>query len=87
MLLVERFYKTFTSKQIADASRSSETILAISAESRDKVDELVRKALAAGAEAFRDPEDQGNMYGWSFQDLDGHLWEVFHMDEPAPAKQ
>lgn len=83
MLLVERFYKTFTSKQIADTARISEAIIAISAESRTKVDEMVRKALAAGAGAFREPEEQGTMYGWSFQDLDGHLWEVFHMEEPA----
>jgi uncharacterized protein len=51
------------------------------------VNKIVRKALAAGAQPFRDPEDQGFMYGLSFQDLDGHLWEVFHMDEPAATKQ
>lgn len=85
MLLVERFYKTFTSKQIADTSRTSEAIIALMVDSRAKVNEMVKKALASGGTPFRDPEDQGFMYGWSFQDPDGHLWEVAHMDEQAAA--
>jgi uncharacterized protein len=85
MLLVERFYKTFTSKQIADSARTSETIIAVIVESRAKVDQMVKKALSAGGAPFREPEDQGFMYGWSFQDPDGHLWEIAHMDEKAAA--
>ncbi len=80
MLLVEKYFKTFTRKEISDATRSTEVILAISAESREKVDELVDKALEAGGAASNEPQDQGWMYGRSFQDLDGHLWEVVYMD-------
>ncbi len=80
MLLVEDFFKTFTTKQLADTTTSVETLVALSAESRDDVDELVGKALAAGGQPAGDPMDQGFMYGHSFQDLDGHVWEVVWMD-------
>ncbi len=80
MLLVEGFFKSFTTKAIADTATSVETLLAISAASRDEVDELVHKALAAGGKPAGDPIDQGFMYGWSFQDLDGHVWEPVWMD-------
>lgn len=83
MLLVEDFYKSFITKQIADTATHSEAILAISADSRDEVDDLVNKALAAGGQPANDPMDQGPMYGWSFQDPDGHLWEVIYMDPSA----
>ncbi|MPZ67277.1 MAG: glyoxalase/bleomycin resistance/extradiol dioxygenase family protein [Pseudonocardiaceae bacterium] len=83
MLLVEDFYKSFTTKQIADTATHSEAILAISADSRDEVDDLVNKALAAGGQPANDPMDEGPMYGWSFHDLDGHLWEVMYMDPSA----
>ncbi len=83
MLLVETFFKTFTNKEIADTSNNTEAILAISAESREQVDELVNKALEAGGKPANDPIDHGFMYGWSFQDIDGHLWEVMYMDESA----
>jgi uncharacterized protein len=56
-------------------------ILAISAGTRDQVDEIVNRALASGGKASNEPIDQGFMYGWSFQDIDGHLWEVIYMDE------
>ncbi len=83
MLLVEGRFKDFTTKEIADSTTHTEAILALSAESREDVDELVRKALAAGGRPANDPMDQGFMYGWSFQDPDGHLWEVFWMDPSA----
>jgi hypothetical protein len=83
MLLVTDRFKDFTKKDIGDATRSTEVILALSAESRDEVDELVGKALAAGGQPSNDKMDLGSMYGWSFQDLDGHLWEVMHMDQSA----
>lgn len=83
MLLVEDFFKTFTKKEVADATTHTEAILALSAESREQVDEVVNKALAAGAQVPNDPLDQGFMYGSSFQDLDGHLWEVIYMDPSA----
>ncbi|HTN09281.1 VOC family protein [Agriterribacter sp.] len=83
MLLVERFFKTFTNKQVADASKTTETILALSAGSREEVDELVSKALKAGATVPHKKQDQGWMYGHGFQDLDGHLWETIYMDPNA----
>lgn len=84
MLLVEPFFKTFTKKEIADATKTTEVIIALSAENKEKVDEIVNKALAAGGEAANEPFSQGDfMYGWSFHDLDGHLWEVMYMDQSA----
>ena len=83
MLLVEQFFKTFTKKQIADASQSTEVILALSAGSRTEVDEMIRKAVEAGGVAPGEPQDQGWMYGQGFQDPDGHLWEVIYMDPAA----
>ena len=83
MLLVTDRFKDFTKKDVGDATRSTEVILALSAESRDEVDELVGKALDAGGQPSNDKMDLGFMYGWSFQDLDGHLWEVMHMDQSA----
>ncbi|WP_439681352.1 VOC family protein [Embleya sp. MST-111070] len=83
MVLAEPFFKTFTKKEIADATRTTETILALSAESRAGVDDLAEKAFAAGATAANDTLDEGAMYGRSFQDLDGHLWEVMYMDMSA----
>lgn len=83
MLLVEDFFKTFTKKDISDAEKSPEVIVALSADSREQVDEIVNKALAAGGKHSNEPIDHGFMYGWSFQDLDGHLWELTYMDESA----
>jgi len=83
MLLVEKFFKTFTKKEISDAKKSTEVILCLSAESREKVDEMVSKAVKAGGTAPNEKQDQGWMYGHGFQDLDGHLWEVMYMDQSA----
>lgn len=83
MLLVEKFFRTFTKKEIADTATTTEAILCLSADSREKVDELVDKAMAAGASPSNFAQDQGFMYGRSFQDLDGHLWEVMYMDPGA----
>jgi len=83
MLLVEPFFRTFTKKEIADTSRTTEVITCLSADSRAQVDELVDKAFAAGATESNFTTDQGFMYGRSFQDIDGHLWEVMYMDMTA----
>ncbi|MCZ8520911.1 MULTISPECIES: VOC family protein [Paenibacillus] len=83
MLLVESKFQSFTGKEISDASRSSEVILALSAESREAVDDIVNRALAAGGKPSNEPIDHGFMYSWSFQDPDGHLWEVLYMDSGA----
>ncbi len=81
MLLVNDFFKTFTKKEVADAAKSTEAIVALEVGSKEKVDEIVNKALAAGGKPANDKNDLGGMYGWSFQDVDGHIWEIFHMDE------
>ncbi|GAA1153943.1 VOC family protein [Streptomyces hebeiensis] len=83
MLLTEPRFKDFTKKDIADASRTTEAILCLSAESREKVDELADAALASGGSAAGDPQDHGFMYGRSFQDPDHHIWEVVWMDPAA----
>jgi predicted lactoylglutathione lyase len=80
MLLAEEAFKTFINKEIADATKTTEVIIALSVGSKEEVDELVNKALAAGGGVSNDPQDHGFMYGWSFQDLDGHLWELIYMD-------
>ncbi|HWQ52505.1 MAG TPA: VOC family protein [Bryobacteraceae bacterium] len=87
MLLAERFFRTFTRKDISDASKSTEVLTAISVESREKVDKITNQALASGGSANTDPQDHGWMYSRSFQDPDGHIWELLYMDEsqlPAP---
>ncbi|MEO7531259.1 MAG: VOC family protein [Sediminibacterium sp.] len=83
MLLVEPFFKTFTKKEICDTSKNIEAIIALSAESRKAVDELANKAMEAGAMESKPPSDEGFMYTRSFEDLDGHLWEIFYMDMSA----
>jgi predicted lactoylglutathione lyase len=83
MLLVADRFSDFTKKELCDTATHTEVILALSADSREQVDELVNKALAAGGQPANDPMDEGFMYGWSFQDLDGHLWEVIHMEPSA----
>ncbi|ARE76602.1 VOC family protein [Streptomyces sp. NPDC059558] len=80
MLLAEDRYKDFTHKEIADATKTSEVLICLSAESRTAVDELVDGALAAGATEPRPAQDHGVMYGRAFDDLDGHTWEIMWMD-------
>jgi predicted lactoylglutathione lyase len=83
MLLVEPFFQTFTKKPIADATQTTEVLIALSCESRAEVDELVRKAIDAGGSAPNPVQDHGFMYGHGFQDLDGHIWELAYMDVAA----
>jgi uncharacterized protein len=83
MLLTEDFFKTFTQNPLADAARSTEVIITVSAESREKVDEMVNAAVAAGASTPNDKQDHEFMYEWGFQDLDGHLWTAMYMDVNA----
>ncbi|APY86108.1 glyoxalase [Streptomyces alfalfae] len=79
MMLSKQRYADFTQKEIADSAKTSETLLCLSAESREKVDELVDKAIAAGGTAGR-VQDYGTMYGRAYDDLDGHTWEIMWMD-------
>ncbi|MGC5776436.1 VOC family protein [Paenibacillus pabuli] len=80
MLLVEDRFQSFISKKISNAAETTEVIVALSVESREQVDVIVQAALDAGGKPSNDPQDHGFMYGWSFQDLDDHLWEVSYMD-------
>lgn len=83
MLITEPFFKTFTKKAVSNAKTSTEVLLALDAKSRNEVDEMVRKALAAGGSVYMEPQDHGWMYGHSFADPDGHQWEILYMDEAA----
>ena len=85
MLLSEPFFKTFTRREICDTTKHTEGLFALSCNGRAEVDEMVKKALAAGGKHAMDTQDQGFMYGASFYDLDGHHWEVFWMDPKAAA--
>ena len=86
MLLVESYFKTFTSKSIAATADTAEAIMSFSLESREAVDEVIRTALTSGGTASEEAQDYGFMYTHSFQDPDGHLWEVFWMDPAGPPK-
>ena len=86
MLLVEKFFQTFTHKPVSDATKSTEVLLALSCESREAVDDMVRKAVAGGATTPMQPQDHGFMYQHGYQDLDGHMWELMHMDPVAAEK-
>ncbi len=81
MLLVEEFFKTFTKKEICNTSKNIEAIIALSAESKEKVDEMINKAIEAGGAEPRKPQDHGWMYDRAFEDIDGHLWEIIYMNE------
>lgn len=83
MLLTHEKFELFTPKPISDARETSEVLICLSCASRSEVDDLVRKAVAAGGTTFRDPQDHGFMYGHAFQDLDGHIWELMWMDPAA----
>ena len=83
MLLTHPKFRQFTPKRIADAHQTSEVLICISADSREAVDEIAENALAAGGREPREPQDHGFMYGRSFEDLDGHIWEPMWMDLEA----
>jgi predicted lactoylglutathione lyase len=83
MLLVEPFFQTFTKKPIVDARKSTEVLVCLSCESRAEVDDLVKKALAAGGTTPNAAQDHGFMYSHGFEDLDGHVWELAWMDPSA----
>ena len=86
MLLVEKFFQTFTPKEICDTSKNTEVLVSLACESRAEVDAMIAKAIAAGGTTYKEPNDMGFMYQHGFQDLDGHLWEIFFMDESAMAQ-
>ncbi len=86
MLLTPQHWSRFTKKEPCDTATHTETLLALSCESREEVDRMVAIALEGGGKPAMEPQDLGFMYGWSFYDLDGHHWEVIWMD-PAALQQ
>lgn len=86
MLVTEQRFKDFTKKEICNAHKNTEVLIAIDADSREKVDEMVKTAVDAGGSIYMDLQDHGWMYGHGFADLDGHQWEVFYMDESTIPK-
>jgi predicted lactoylglutathione lyase len=87
MLVAEPFFKGFiTPQDIADTSKSREVIVGLSAESREQVDDLADRAIAAGAQALGEPQEDDFMYMRGFSDLDGHQWSFVYMDVSAFAE-
>ena len=80
MLLTHVKFKEFTPKAICDSTKSTEVLICLSSESRDNVDDTVRKAVAAGGTTHAQSKDYGFMYQHGFQDLDGHIWELIYME-------
>lgn len=87
MLLVEPFFKTFIKKEIADATKTTEVLLALSVDSKPEVDEMIKNAFDAGGKEARETQDHGWMYTRAFEDLDGHIWEIFYMNESEMPKK
>jgi predicted lactoylglutathione lyase len=85
MALTHAKFSEFTPKKICDTSKATEVLLCLSCESRAQVEQLVSKAVAAGGSTYAEPKDLGFMYQHSFQDPDGHQWELFHMTAMPPA--
>jgi predicted lactoylglutathione lyase len=85
MLLEKERFGSFCKRPVGDARKETTALYALSVNSRAEVDEMVKKAVAAGGSHALEPQDHGFMYGWSFYDLDGHHWEVFWMDPSAIA--
>lgn len=84
MLLVEKFFKSLIpDKEICDTKKSSEAFIALSANTRKEVDELIIKVVSAGGSEYRQAQDYGWMYGRAFQDINGHIWEIIYMDMNA----
>jgi uncharacterized protein len=81
MILAEKFFKNFIpDREICDTRKSTESLVALSLESRTKVDEMIEKVVSAGGSEYRERQDYGWMSGRAFQDIDGHIWEPFYMD-------
>ena len=80
MLLVENFFQSFTNKDIVDTKKAAELTIALSTESKAEVDQLLEKAEKAGGIVSQPTSDLEFMYSRSFQDLDGHIWEILWMD-------
>ncbi|AVR95147.1 VOC family protein [Pseudoduganella armeniaca] len=76
MLMTEDFFRSLIDKPLAQAKEANEVIICLSCESREELDSLIAKAVAAGGRTPHPPEDHGFMYDQGFEDLDGHLWNL-----------
>jgi predicted lactoylglutathione lyase len=76
MLMTEAFFRSLIDKPLAQAREANEVIICLSCESREEVDSLIARAVAAGGRTPHPPEDHGFMYDQGFEDLDGHLWNL-----------
>lgn len=85
MLLTHAFFNGFAPRPLADSSKVCEVLVALQLDSREKVDDVVKRAVAAGGATYNEPTDHGFMYQHGFTDLDGHVWEVFMMNAKPPA--
>ena len=83
MLLTHPKFKEFTPKAICDAAKSTEVLVCLSCESRDNVNDMVRKAVTAGGTTYAESKDYGFMFQHGFQDLDGHIWELIYIEPSA----
>lgn len=81
MLLVEDFFRTFITDEISDTTKTTEVLTCLSVASKDEVDEMVEKAIAAGGKPWKPIMDNDPMYGGSFADLDGHVWEILYVPQ------
>jgi predicted lactoylglutathione lyase len=79
MLLSEARFKDFINDEIADASSATEAIVCLSVDRKEEIEETIAKAVAAGGKPWKPTMEEGPMTGGSFQDLDGHVWELLHM--------
>lgn len=87
MLATHDKFNELTSKQIADPSKVCHSLLSLLFESREAVDSIVSKAIAAGGSEAHEPEDHGSMYQYGFNDPDGHGWGVFWFDSSVPPSE
>ncbi|MEJ8310797.1 VOC family protein [Agrobacterium larrymoorei] len=83
MLLQEERFRDFINGEIADAHRGTEVLTCLSASSREEIDSMLKTALSSGGHEWKPVQDHGFMYAASFQDPDGHVWELVYMTEQA----
>ncbi|WP_205513085.1 VOC family protein [Longitalea arenae] len=81
MLLTDSYFTTFTAKKVCDTKTSTEVLIALDAASKEEVQQYIHKARDGGARIYAEPQDHGWMYQHSFEDLDGHQWEILYMNE------
>lgn len=83
MLLTHAKFQEFNPREICDSSKATEVLTCLACASRGEVDDLVKKAVAAGGRTYNESKDYGFMYSHAYQDIDGHIWELMWMDPSA----